>query len=413
MKKVLFIAYHFPPIAGGGTFRSLKFVKYLPQFGWLPTVLTVDTKLSWAYDYDLLKEIPKDVKVLRVKQFEWFYFHIFFSKLKMPWIYELIKDRFLIPDIKVGWVFPALRKARKELQTNHYDLIFSTSPTPCAHIIAMKLASKYKLPWICDFRDFWTLHSDYKFHNTKRFIKERSLEKIILFKSNKVITVSDGLKRKFIEAFPFLPSDKIQTITNGYDQEIFNFKMDNNKFNITYTGSFYGPYNPIQFLKAVKNCINKNSEFKKNIQVNFIGNISDDVIKQINNFIPQHSEIVKFQNPVQLKKYIINSSVLLLILPADNHYNAYIPVKLFDYLSYSKPILSIIPAGDSLDILRKCGKVYHALPENIKNIETVILNLFSLWKTGHLDIEYNTNFIQNFHRKKLTKQLAEVFDSVI
>lgn len=40
-RKVLFIAYYFPPVAGGGVQRLAKFVKYLPAAGWLPVVLTV------------------------------------------------------------------------------------------------------------------------------------------------------------------------------------------------------------------------------------------------------------------------------------------------------------------------------------------------------------------------------------
>ncbi|HMT12896.1 MAG TPA: glycosyl transferase, partial [Ignavibacteria bacterium] len=41
MKKVLIISYYFPPSGGPGVQRVLKFVKYLPEFGWQPIVLTV------------------------------------------------------------------------------------------------------------------------------------------------------------------------------------------------------------------------------------------------------------------------------------------------------------------------------------------------------------------------------------
>ncbi|HFE52934.1 MAG TPA: glycosyl transferase family 1, partial [Bacteroidetes bacterium] len=39
-KKVLFVAYYFPPAGGSGVQRVLKFVRYLPEFGWQPVVLT-------------------------------------------------------------------------------------------------------------------------------------------------------------------------------------------------------------------------------------------------------------------------------------------------------------------------------------------------------------------------------------
>ena len=40
MKKVLMIAYHFPPLAGSsGIQRTLRFAQQLPERGWQPIVL--------------------------------------------------------------------------------------------------------------------------------------------------------------------------------------------------------------------------------------------------------------------------------------------------------------------------------------------------------------------------------------
>ena len=66
-KNVLIIAYHFPPTASSGTFRTLKFVKYLPQFGWNPIVLTVDSKHEplEPMDLALLQKVPEGVRVIR------------------------------------------------------------------------------------------------------------------------------------------------------------------------------------------------------------------------------------------------------------------------------------------------------------------------------------------------------------
>lgn len=66
-KKVLFCAYIFPPLGGAGVQRSLKFVKYLRDFGYEPIILTVgenDGKLP--LDETLLAEIPKDITVIRI-----------------------------------------------------------------------------------------------------------------------------------------------------------------------------------------------------------------------------------------------------------------------------------------------------------------------------------------------------------
>ncbi len=63
--RVLIVAYHFPPQAGSsGLLRSLKFCRYLPEFGWAPTVLTIDPRAYVRTDGSQIAEIPADVNVI-------------------------------------------------------------------------------------------------------------------------------------------------------------------------------------------------------------------------------------------------------------------------------------------------------------------------------------------------------------
>lgn len=39
MKKVLILAYYYPPIGGAGVQRVSKFIKYLPEYGFSPVVV--------------------------------------------------------------------------------------------------------------------------------------------------------------------------------------------------------------------------------------------------------------------------------------------------------------------------------------------------------------------------------------
>ena len=56
-RKVLVIAYYFPPMGLSGVQRTAKFVKYLPKYGWKPTVLTVAPTGYYAVDNTLLEEV--------------------------------------------------------------------------------------------------------------------------------------------------------------------------------------------------------------------------------------------------------------------------------------------------------------------------------------------------------------------
>ena len=62
--NVLFVAFEFPPAATAGVYRSLKFAKYLPEFGVTPIVVTIDEAstrniLQWPLDASLLEDLPR------------------------------------------------------------------------------------------------------------------------------------------------------------------------------------------------------------------------------------------------------------------------------------------------------------------------------------------------------------------
>src|SRR5512143_242130 len=66
MKRVLMIAYHFPPLAGSsGIQRTLRFVQHLPAFGWEPAVLTADPRAYERTSHDLDADVPSQVRVER------------------------------------------------------------------------------------------------------------------------------------------------------------------------------------------------------------------------------------------------------------------------------------------------------------------------------------------------------------
>src|SRR5512140_2226213 len=131
-RKVLVIAYYFPPMGLSGVQRTLKFVKYLPAYGWQPTVLTVTPTGYFAQDYSLLEEIHlPEVKVERVGSLD--PNRLFRKKgvVKMPserWrkVLTYISDTFFIPDNKIGWRKKALKAASKLFEAEQFDVIFAT-----------------------------------------------------------------------------------------------------------------------------------------------------------------------------------------------------------------------------------------------------------------------------------------------
>jgi len=67
VKSVVMIAHHFPPDASAGSYRPLRFVRHLPDFGWQPTVIAENPHHYDIYDPGLLDQVPKSIEVVRVR----------------------------------------------------------------------------------------------------------------------------------------------------------------------------------------------------------------------------------------------------------------------------------------------------------------------------------------------------------
>ena len=130
MRKVLIITYYWPPAGGPGVQRILKFVKFLPAFGWQPVILTVKAGEFPAIDESLISEIPSECIVYRTRHFEPNLLYKSFTGMKsdapipvavlseknLSWrkrIAHFIRINFFIPDAKVFWLPFAMRTARK------------------------------------------------------------------------------------------------------------------------------------------------------------------------------------------------------------------------------------------------------------------------------------------------------------
>src|SRR5690625_1437551 len=67
-KKVLIIAYLFPPIGGGGVQRALKMAKYLKNYGCDVSVLTVENPRHVTFDNTLFNELSDSLPIYRAHE---------------------------------------------------------------------------------------------------------------------------------------------------------------------------------------------------------------------------------------------------------------------------------------------------------------------------------------------------------
>lgn len=377
MKKILFITYYWPPSGGPGVQRSLKFVKYLHEFGIQPIVLTVDDKkASYPIIDDTLKdEIPDTVKVIRTNTFEPLnlykkvskqgdYPHSGFVNESNPGFFakasRFIRGNFFIPDARVGWNKHLIRKAGEIIEKENIDIIITSSPPHSTQVAALKLKEKYHVKWIADLRDPWTDIYYYKemMHLPFAKRKDAKLEKEVLDNADKVITVSDDLKRIF--SGKIINPDKLEVIFNGYDETDLKSvkRKEVEDFTIVYSGTIADSYKVDSFLKATSELLNEGFKF----EINFVGKVSENIKDQIDQFgLKENVKYFGYLKHKESLNHVINSSALLLVIPEIENNKGIITGKIFEYLGAQKPIIGIGPIdGDAGRLIDFCnaGKMF-------------------------------------------------------
>lgn len=439
MKKVLIIAYYFPPLGWSGVQRTLKFVKYLRNFGWKPVVVTVGRTKFSVLDESLMEEIPKEIEIIRIddvkfkditdkikekmREYTKYSFDIISDEyLKNQYEkriddnFEKLRNLFLLPDGNAIWANNVIRKISKKINFKDISVIYTTSSPYSTHIIGYYLKKKYKLPWVTDFRDEWTNNPYYSFNEQDiRYKIERNIEKTLIESSDKIITITPISMNNYISLFN-VSKDKVVNITNGYDEEDFNFLLQStqkHKFKIISNGSFYLDISPETFLIAIKNILNKKLVDKKNLSIDFIGTIEEKIKNNIENL--GLGDIINYEGylpHIDSLKKSANANLLLLVVGKGEKVKSVYTGKVFEYLRLKRPILALSPAESVVEkLLNETGCGINVEYDKIDEIEKCILKIYNEW-ISKSKLVVNESKIKKYERKNLTKKLAEVFNEL-
>lgn len=423
-KKVLIITYYWPPAGGPGVQRWLKFTKYLRDFQIEPVIYTIDNPSYPLLDFSSNNELPKDIKVLKQRIFEpnsiFTLFGINNKKESAGFlnhnpsffgrVIQYIRANYFIPDARKFWIQPSVKFLSNYLENNHIDAIITTGPPHSMHIIGLELKKNLGIKWISDFRDPWT-EIDYfqQLPLTKKARqKHHQLEQEVLLKTDMTIVVGETMKQKYLKH-----TSRIEVITNGYDtiKNPTTQKLDSN-FSITHVGSMNYDRNPKILWQVLKEICDINSDFKKDLRVKFIGKIDDSVIQDVKVFDNNNVIRIPYVEHSKVNSHQVSSQVLLLCINNVPSAKGIITGKIFEYLQAKRPILSIGPEdGDAAIILKNtnAGKIVDF--NDKKRLKAIILDLYEKYKAGNLQVDLEN--INQYHRKNITSQLAEVIKKVV
>jgi glycosyltransferase involved in cell wall biosynthesis len=401
MKKVLFIDYFFPPLAAD--WRGTAFCKLLPDLGWQPIVVSADESVSYDKDYDLLKEIPSQLEVHRVRHREppgvWNYFR---HKLRIAADF---------PDYYKTWYSPAYREAKSILRQDDVHLIYSASPTFTTAFVAMKLKKELGIPWVADFLDGWAV-SDFLNFELEQGVREplRSLfrlrvkraERNILESVDKMLVTSWHTKQRMCELHG-VGEKKIEVITEGYDESVFKGLKPRalypDRLTVTFLGSYYAHFGELvlRFLKVV-NRVDRDAE------VVFVGRAA----ARVHDMNMANATCILHVPRVKALEFGLGSNFLFVIMPS---FGKWIAMKTFDYLRLGKPILALVPEdGDVAKIVRE-AKAGFILSYDEETLKQQLRDIFDSWRRGELKgFQPDWEYIKQYERKNLTQRLVGIFN---
>lgn len=412
MKKILYVAYHFPPQSGSsGLLRSLKYTRYLPEAGWLPTVLSVNSIAYERTEQSLLREIPAGVSVIRTFALD--------TRRHLS-----IKGRYAkwmgLPDRWVSWCLSAIPVGLFTIYRKRIDIIFTTFPIATAVLIGSFLHRLTGKPWVVDLRDSMTEDEYPRDEDTRliyRKIESRAIKHGALFLFTAISTVDMYLKR-----YPELRPEKCILLPNGYDEEDFRDLNvapigpipASRPIRILHAGLIYPEErDPRPFFQALSRLKREAKVDCTQLQINL--RASGDEAYYANILKENDIEdLVHLLPPVPYKQVLQEAAeadaLLLLQGVTCNHQ---IPAKAYEYLRLRRPILALTThEGDTASLLRDCGGTTIADMYDAEKIyETLLVFFESLRKAAHsLPDQEKTS---RFARRNQAHQLAGYLDQLV
>jgi|WetSurMetagenome_2_1015567.scaffolds.fasta_scaffold04339_5 glycosyltransferase involved in cell wall biosynthesis len=417
MKRVLIIAYEFPPVCASGMYHPYYLAKYSKQHGWEPYVLTAGLGIPHVQEdpIDLTEQLDEDHVVRAGLVDEATVSGFIRQELAEPLLRErLLRYRrhglppfsYSFPDPLIHWIPEAYGRAVQLIRDQRIEAVLTTSFPFSSVLLGKLIRHKFHIPWIAEFRDLWT--EDPRFPKDDASFLEDSqwLERLTLETADRVVGVSEPLTERLFNRLG-TNRGKFATIELSYDESAFDLAQPvaHDRFRLLQVGTLYPGMMPANLVKAVQilqaTGLVESNRFEVTVAGTDLSGKSD-YLRACGFHVTGH---LSHKEVLPLYR---EASLLLLTLP--DSLKEFIPSRIFEYMAASRPILGVLPPDSVVaDLIResRTGQ-FVDLHAGFDEVAEIIHHYYSQWKCGLPTIDPDLDFITRFSSGTMAGRWAEL-----
>lgn len=416
MKKLLLIAYYWPPAGGAGVLRWLRFCRYLPQYGWQPSVLTTQ---SGDYPFTDESLVAPDVRVIRAQTptYGAAFRLVAGRKAKLPYgdlrtnkrdplakrLMFWARTNLVIPDARVMWKPFAVRAAIDELRRDRYDAVVTTGPPHSVHLAGLAVKRRFGLPWLADFRDPWSRISWLSLGNPSQLTRKihEKLERDVFAASDAQAIFSPYFVDKF-------PAGRKQVLYNGYDEAEMEglARTPSDKFRIKYVGRVTAGREIAPLMDALQALHAETPD----IEMSFVGTYEQPPAEFAVRWPEVQTQCKPFGPHRQALEEAMNAEIVVLLTERYADTRGIIPLKLFEYIGARTYVLGLgDPAGESSALLRRYEAGRMIAYDDAQGLAETIRQRYALWRNGD---DSRIPSAPELSAQTQTAQLADILESI-
>jgi glycosyltransferase involved in cell wall biosynthesis len=372
-RSVLIVTPFFAPQNHSAMFRAYKLAKYLPQFGWKPIVLTVDTQYQYNEDPSLIPDLPQEVEVVRAPYVEptlrGFRMALggrdrTFKAMKefgtaqigaatsprnpgARRAYEYVVTNWLqIPDAYWTWAKAATAIGTKIIRDRNISVVYTTAP-PYSSLVIGKALQSTGVKWVSDFRDPLAYTQRLSSNSARSYQRQRKIVKTALENADAVTVAASSFASIYHDMFGKRGVDPV-FIPTGMDVALIGPEPDGIEQRSPYL-MFAGEYLPdydTAFLDAFAGALKFPEVKKTGIKLLVVGTLELNrtrLMPLLDKFeLRQHVEFLD-QRPQRDVYKLLRRARAGVLIPGTRAYWWTTFAKMTDYIGMRKPVVAIVP----------------------------------------------------------------------